>query len=180
MTRKISVKNLLILTAAVAIFAAFTFPKLFFQFEKSKAAVAEVVLISTLLAENEYYGAHQRFSSNWKDIESNLAVPGSVGVSYRDVEGMPSARFYMLDRSGATRDGFVMRLHVDENGQQGYITALRGGTSRYKYTLEKQFPLGRTTCTADNARSQSFCQWFNEYTKSLILHQQAILPEVEN
>lgn len=171
MKKGFSIKDLFILVLVVGAFAFFAFPKYFFEMEKSRAAGAEAVLVSVLLAENEYYLRHKQYSEDWSLINPYLAVPGSLGMTRVSNASSGQTQFYVFvsRRGKPSADGFAFTLRTQEEGQLVTISAERSGGARYEYRLEKELPEGKTLCVPQSGRDDKICTWFTSYADSLTL-----------
>ena len=134
------------------------------QLEKTEALPMQTILVNTAIAQEKYYAAHQTYTTEWKTILPQIALPTGRNTLVTAVAGKPEQ--YLFSFSDNPKDGYLVSLQVNADGQRGIITAVRQGSRWYHYRLERAFPEGETQCLAGKM-NQKFCHDFWQATQPL-------------
>ncbi|MGB2578833.1 prepilin-type N-terminal cleavage/methylation domain-containing protein [Elusimicrobium simillimum] len=142
--------ELLVVVLIIGILAAIALPQYFKAVEKSRAAEAETVIGNAILAEQRYFMATGKYTTNWKRLDT---VP--PGVDSTDTS-------LLLTK---TSNGFAVKLFTASDNLSGHIWAERMNGS-YPYFIGKSFTgTGKPWCyTGESAdtKAHDICIEFND------------------
>ena len=80
MKKGFAVKEMLLLVLILAAFAAFAFPRYFWESEKKRAADMDALLADVQLAQEAFARMNGRFTAEWGASAPLLSVPRALGV----------------------------------------------------------------------------------------------------
>lgn len=168
MKKGFAVKEMLLLVLILAAFAAFAFPRYFWESEKKRAADMDALLADVQLAQEAFARMNGRFTAEWGALAPLLSVPQTLGVLYRPVEGTPAEMYFtfMGPHGKPEPEGYIVRLDPSaEPEEPSFVVARRVG-GRFEYALRRMLPYGPTQCEAQTPQSERFCKRLEQYLQA--------------
>lgn len=168
MKKGFAVKEMLLLVLILAAFAAFAFPRFFWESEKKRAADMDALLADVQLAQEAFARMNGRFTAEWGALAPLLSVPRALGVLYRPVEGTPAEMYFtfMGPHGKPEPEGYIVRLEPAPGPQETAFVAARRVGGRFEYVLHRMLPYGPTRCEAQTPQSERFCKRLEQYLQA--------------
>ena len=168
MKKGFAVKEMLLLVLILAAFAAFAFPRYFWESEKKRAADMDALLADVQLAQEAFARMNGRFTAEWGALAPLLSVPRALGVLYRPVEGTPAEMYFtfMGPHGKPEPEGYIVRLEPAPGPQETAFVAARRVGGRFEYVLRRMLPYGPTRCEAQTPQSGRFCKRLEQYLQA--------------
>ncbi len=168
MKKGFAVKEMLLLVLILAAFAAFAFPRYFWESEKKRAADMDALLADVQLAQEAFARMNGRFTAEWGALAPLLSVPRALGVLYRPVEGTPAEMYFtfMGPHGKPEPEGYIVRLEPAPGPQETAFVAARRVGGRFEYVLRRMLPYGPTRCEAQTPQSERFCKRLEQYLQA--------------
>lgn len=168
MKKGFAVKEMLLLVLILAVFAAFAFPRYFWESEKKRAADMDALLADVQLAQEAFARTNGHFAAQWGELAPLLSVPQMLGVLYRPVEGTPAEMYFTFTgpRGKPEPGGYIVRLNPSAGPEDSSFVAARRVGGRFGYTLRRALPYGPTRCEAQAPRSARFCARLMPYLQA--------------
>lgn len=168
MKKGFAVKEMLLLVLVLAAFAAFAFPRYFWESEKKRAADIDALLADVQLAQEAFARTHGQFTAAWGALAPLLSVPQTLGVLYRPVEGSTAEMYFtfMGPHGKPEPDGYIVRLDPSAEPEEPSFVAARRVGGRFEYTLRRMLPYGPTQCEAQTPPSERFCKRLEQFLQA--------------
>ncbi len=165
MNKGFTIKAMLILVAVIAGFSAFAFPRYFWEKEKARAEVMDVVLSHAELAQDYFIRLNGRPSSDWSELKKYFVLPRLLNVHVREVEGTPAELYlaFIGPNNKPEADGFILRLEPAAQLQEPAFISSRRIGGRYNYQLIRPMFASKTICEGQDEKSERFCELFSSY-----------------
>ncbi len=174
-----AVRGIIVVAILMAGAACLLLPKYFALLEKNASLSMQAMLVNISIAEEKYYAKHQHYTENWAYLLPSVAMPASLQVVSRPMENRTHF-FGFGNRAKHKKDGFIVSVSVDPDGQQGIVTARRTGNVRYQYTLQREFPFGDApSCDPASRAARTLCKNFQETAAMLELKNLVPISESE-
>lgn len=165
MKKGFTIKSLLILVAVITCFAAFAFPRYFWEKEKVRALAVDAILADVEIAQDYFMRLHGRFAADWGDLARYFSVPAILNVTAQKVEGTPAELYlaFIGPNGKPEADGYILRLEQGPSGQEVSLLSARRVGGRYNYQLVRPMLTGQTVCQGQDERGNKFCSLFSPY-----------------
>lgn len=165
MKKGFTIKAMLILVAVIAGFSAFAFPRYFWEREKSRAEVMDVVLSNAEIAQDYFVRVNGYFALDWAELKKYFVLPRVLNVHVQAVEGAPAELYlaFIGPNNKPEADGYILRLEPAVDAQETpFISARRVG-GRYNYQLVRPMFSSHTLCNGQDEKGERFCSLFSSY-----------------
>ena len=165
MKKGFTIKSLLILVAVITCFAAFAFPRYFWEKEKARALAVDAVLSDAEIAQDYFMRLHGRFAADWAALARYFSVPSILNVTAQEVGGTPAELYlaFIGPNGKPEADGYILRLEQAPSAEEPARLAARRVGGRYNYQLVRPMFTGQTVCQGQDERGNKFCSLFAPY-----------------